>query len=80
MRHRLLTLGPGNEPLWLRLYIRQIDEVWAAMIVEALKRAGGNVSQAVRQMGISRPALYDFMQKHHIERESFSQADARRAV
>lgn len=30
---RLLTLGPDNEPLWLRLYIHQIDEAWAAMIV-----------------------------------------------
>jgi hypothetical protein len=30
---RLLTLGPDNDPLWVGLYIRQIDEVWAAMIV-----------------------------------------------
>ncbi len=30
---RLLTLGPDNEPLWLRLYVHRIDEVWAAMVV-----------------------------------------------
>ncbi len=30
---RILTLGPANEPLWARLYVRQIGEGWAAMIV-----------------------------------------------
>ncbi len=30
---RLLTLGPDNEPLWLRVYVQQIGEAWAAMIV-----------------------------------------------
>ena len=31
--HRLLTLGPDNEPLWVRLYIQPIGEQCAAMIV-----------------------------------------------
>ncbi len=31
--HRLLTLGPDHEPPWVRLYIHQIGEAWAAMIV-----------------------------------------------
>ncbi len=31
--HRLLSLGPENEPIWVRLYVRQIGETWAAMIV-----------------------------------------------
>ena len=30
---RALTLGPDHEPLWVRLYVRAIGEVWAAMIV-----------------------------------------------
>jgi len=30
---RILTLGPDDEPIWVCVYIRQIDEVWAAMIV-----------------------------------------------
>jgi hypothetical protein len=30
---RLLTLGLDNEPLWVRLYVHQIGETWAAMIV-----------------------------------------------
>ena len=33
MMRRLLTLGPDNEPLWVRLYIHPVDNVWAAMIV-----------------------------------------------
>ena len=31
--HRLLTLGPNNEPLWVRLYVHPIGDTWAAMIV-----------------------------------------------
>ncbi len=30
---RLLTLGPDNEPLWVRVYVQQIGDSWAAMIV-----------------------------------------------
>ncbi len=30
---RLLTLGPDNEPLRMRLYVQQIGDKWAAMIV-----------------------------------------------
>ena len=35
MKHslRLLTLGPSDEPLWVRLYIQSLGEEWAAMIV-----------------------------------------------
>ncbi len=55
------------------------DRVEREMVVEALKRAGGNISQAARQVGISRPALYDLMRKHRIERESFAQTTVRHA-
>lgn len=30
---RLLTLSPDNEPMWVRLYIHEIEGVWAAMLV-----------------------------------------------
>jgi len=30
---RLLTLGPSEEPLWVRLYVRPCSERWAALIV-----------------------------------------------
>ena len=31
--HRLLTLGPDDEPLWVRLYVQPLGDQWAAMIV-----------------------------------------------
>ncbi len=30
---RLFTLSPDNKPLQMRVYVRQIDDSWAAMIV-----------------------------------------------
>ncbi len=30
---RLLTLSPDNEPLWVRLYVQQIGDRWAAMLL-----------------------------------------------
>ncbi len=33
MMRRLLTVGPDNEPLWVRLYVHEIGDAWAAMIV-----------------------------------------------
>ena len=30
---RLLTLSPDHEPLWVSLYVQQIGERWAAMLV-----------------------------------------------
>jgi len=31
--HRLLTLGPSGEPLWVRLYVQPVGDQWTAMIV-----------------------------------------------
>ena len=30
---RLLTLDPGNEPLCARLYVHEVGEAWAVMLV-----------------------------------------------
>ncbi len=30
---RLLTLNPDHEPLWVRLYVHEVGEAWAAMLV-----------------------------------------------
>ncbi len=30
---RLLTVGPAHEPLWLRLFLHQLGDRWAAMIL-----------------------------------------------
>jgi len=31
---RLLVQGPSDEPQWIRLYVRQIGETWAAIILD----------------------------------------------
>ena len=31
--HRLLTLGPSEEPLWVKVYVHPIGERWVAMIL-----------------------------------------------
>jgi two-component system NtrC family response regulator len=36
------------------------------MVVGALVRTRGNISRAARELGISRPALHDLVDKHHI--------------
>ena len=33
LTHRLLTLSPDNEPLWVRLYVQKIEDMWVAMLV-----------------------------------------------
>jgi hypothetical protein len=33
MRERRFTLGPDNEPLWVRLYVHPYEAHWAAIIV-----------------------------------------------
>jgi len=30
---RLLTVSPDHEPLWVRLYIHQVGDRWAAMLL-----------------------------------------------
>jgi two-component system NtrC family response regulator len=44
--------------------VRQEAETRA--ICEALARSGGNISRAAELLGITRPTLYDIMQKHDI--------------
>jgi hypothetical protein len=31
--HRLLTLGPDNEPLWVQIYVLPVGEQWRSVIV-----------------------------------------------
>lgn len=33
MMRRLLTVGPDNEPLWVRLYVQPYADQWVAMLV-----------------------------------------------
>jgi hypothetical protein len=32
--HRLLTLGPDNEPLWVQLYVYAVGDQWHSAIVD----------------------------------------------
>jgi DNA-binding NtrC family response regulator len=47
----------------LREAVAQLER---RMIVRALERAGGNRSEAARQLGIGRPQLYAKMQEYGI--------------
>jgi hypothetical protein len=68
---RLFTLDPDNEPLWVRLYVYRMEEVWAAILVaddalppvsgdlKGLAFFGANPEEADRQatayLGVSEP-------------------------
>src|SRR5690606_22747877 len=64
-----LGLAPSDEPLSLNLRtVRQHAETRA--IRQALIRTGGNISRAADLLGITRPTLYDLLQKYDIRMES----------
>jgi DNA-binding NtrC family response regulator len=46
------------------------DEAERAMLVEALRRAGGSASEAIRLTGFSRTHFYRLLHKHHIDGSS----------
>jgi len=57
------------------LRARAVDEVERKFVLKALGRAGWNVSQAARDVGMARPNLHALMRKHGI-RGSTSDPDA----
>jgi DNA-binding NtrC family response regulator len=57
------TGGDADQGLTLREAIARVER---RMIVRALERAGGNRSEAARQLGIGRPHLYAKMEEHGI--------------
>jgi two-component system, NtrC family, response regulator len=61
---------PGEDPEYLNLRIaRQRAEVQAAR--QALAVARGNLSRAAELLGVTRPTLYDLIERHHIDTSSF---------
>ena len=61
---------PGEDPEYLNLRVaRQRAELQAAR--QALAVARGNLSRAAELLGITRPTLYDLLERHHIDAASF---------
>ncbi|HEV3469204.1 MAG TPA: sigma-54 dependent transcriptional regulator [Pyrinomonadaceae bacterium] len=61
-----LGLQPAREVGERRLEEMSLEEVERLLIQKALKRFGGNVSQAAEVLGLSRSALYRRMQKYEL--------------
>lgn len=66
MRVADLGLQSGRESGERRLEEMSLEEVERLLIQKALKRFGGNVSQAAETLGLSRSALYRRMQKYEV--------------
>jgi len=61
---------PGDDPEYLNLRVaRQRAESQA--VRQALAVARGNLSRAAELLGVTRPTLYDLLEKHHIETTQF---------
>ncbi|MGH8285493.1 MAG: sigma-54 interaction domain-containing protein, partial [Steroidobacteraceae bacterium] len=66
---------PGDDPEYLNLRVaRQRAEAQA--VRQALAMARGNLSRASELLGVTRPTLYDLLEKHHIEASQFGRAAA----
>ena len=64
---------PGEDPEYLNLRVaRQRAEVQAAR--QALAVARGNLSRAAELLGVTRPTLYDLIERHHIDVSSFGRS------
>jgi two-component system NtrC family response regulator len=66
---------PGEDPEYLNLRVaRQRAELQAAR--QALAVARGNLSRAAELLGVTRPTLYDLIERHHIDASSFGRGGA----
>jgi two-component system NtrC family response regulator len=65
--------APGDDPEYLNLRIaRQRAETQA--VRQALAMARGNLSRAAELLGVTRPTLYDLLQKHQIDAAQFGRS------
>lgn len=66
---------PGEEPEHLNLRVaRQRAEMQA--VRQALAVARANLSRAAELLGVTRPTLYDLIERHHIDVSSFGRHGA----
>jgi two-component system, NtrC family, response regulator len=56
--------GAGEAPRRLKEARNQLER---ELLLEALTRTKGNISQAAKELGVSRPALHDLLDKHGID-------------
>jgi two-component system NtrC family response regulator len=73
--HDLGLQDPGEDPEFLNLRAaRQRAEAQA--VRQSLAVARGNLSRAAELLGITRPTLYDLLEKHHIDAAQFGKTAA----
>src|SRR5207244_6795867 len=61
---------PGDDPEYLNLRVaRQRAEAQA--VRQSLAVAKGNLSRAAELLGVTRPTLYDLLEKHRIDAAQF---------
>lgn len=56
---------------------RDVRKVRREEIEEALRKHNGNVTQAAAQMGVSRPTLYSWIEKHGLLKKATNQGESR---
>ena len=61
-----LSLAPPSD-LATRLDQLPLEDVEKVLIQKALQRAGGNVSEAAKALGLSRSAMYRRLERHGLE-------------
>jgi len=72
-----LGIAPATSPE--RPSLREArNRVERQVVVDALIRTKGNISRAATELGISRPALHDLLDKHHIDSKELRSATAAR--
>ncbi len=62
---------PPDRPVPASSLKDQRSRLEADLLQETLARRGGNVSQAARDLGVSRPTLHDLMRKHALDPARF---------
>ncbi len=67
--------APENSPMSLNL--REVrDAAERNAIRQAMVHTSGNISRAAAALGVSRPTLYDLLERHHVDANDFAKPEA----